>query len=186
MATYCYSYTNGSLAMRVVAPDYVAQSGEYLSSPEPATQAALETVFTGYSERVKTLQAYANQKQNGLFSKGTVWTFNVAASGAAPIPCTTALDFSGTTSILEIAAWTQLNAGNPSATLPYSNVNFSPLTLTLAEAQSLVAQAGGAKMAAYATLNAVMGAISAGIITTTAQIDNPPTPLPAWPDPGAQ
>jgi hypothetical protein len=124
---------------------------------------------------VADLLAYASAKQNLILSQ--VWTFNVGTP-QSPVNITTKLDASGALAMLKVFGWVQLNSSNSAATLSYSNVDLSGVTLSLAQASSLASQAAAIDMASYAALNAVAAATSANppTITTFAQID-----AAAWP-----
>lgn len=119
----------------------------------------------------RDLLDYASSRQNALMAG--VWSFNVAASGAPAHTVTTRLDDRGQFAMLKVQGWLQLNAANPSASLPYSNVDFSATSLTFAEADSLVEQTAAIDLRGYALLNEVAAAIQATppLITTPAQVD---------------
>ena len=53
--------------------------------------------------------------------------------------------------------------------------------LTPAQVSIIASAVAALRSSAYATWSAVVAAIAAGTITTTAQIDAPPSPIPAWP-----
>ena len=55
MPNYCYAFSNGSLSMRTVSDDYVAQPGEFLSSPDQASPATLASQFPGWNPLSKTI-----------------------------------------------------------------------------------------------------------------------------------
>jgi len=114
---------------------------------------------------------YASIAQDLTLAK--VQSFNVAASGQVAHIVTTRLDAKGQFAMLKVQGWLQLNAQNASATMPYSNVDFSAATLTIAEADSLVEQAAVLDTQSYTILNAVVAGVTANppTITTTAQID---------------
>lgn len=117
----------------------------------------------------------ANSQQDTVLAK--VWSFNVGTA-KAPVTATTRLDAAGQAGMTKLATWCLLNAGNANASEPYSNVDLSALTLTLAQAQSLVQQAGAIYSASILTLNQVAAAINASppTITSAAEIA-----AAAWP-----
>lgn len=142
------------------------------------TAAALDAVLapygisTGLSQMTPAqLLAYASNAQNAALAQ--VFSFNVAAAGATAHWVTTKLDDAGSASVIKIGVWAIMNAGAAPEPMPYSNVDFSSTTLTVAEAGSLAAQAGAVEIASYAVLNGLEAGINATPppITATAQID---------------
>ena len=134
------------------------EDGTY--SPPPVVTPTLEALLD-----------YASTRQNAILAG--VWAFNVAASGAAAHTVTTRLDDRGQFAMMKVQGWLQLNASNASASLPYSNVDFSSTVLSVAEADSLVEQAAVVDERGYTLLNQVSDAIRAAspTVTTFAQID---------------
>ena len=176
-ATYCYSYASKTgLSTRTVPTGYVAVTGEFISSPEPASEAALEAQFPGYSGNQTALTLYAQNKATRIEAGGI--TVNIAASGqpAQNVECAT-----DPLSYARISAAAAVAIANPSETV----VQVFPsgvVTLTAAQVEAIFAAISNFYVAVQATLGAVVTAIAAGTITTTAQIDAPPSPLPAWPN----
>ena len=128
---------------------------------------------------VAQLLDHANTKQNLVLAQ--IWSFAVGTS-SAPATATTRLDSAGQAAMNKLATWCLLNAGNANAAEPYSNVDYSALTLTLAQATSLVLQAGAIYSQSIAILNQVSAAIQAAAptITSFAQVD-----AASWPSPAA-
>ena len=142
-----------------VAEPTEAQIVAALAAPEPSPSPA-------------TLLAYASAAQNIALAQ--VFTFNVAAAGSPAHNVTTRLDAAGSGAVNKIATWAILNAStSPAPTMPYSDVDFTPTTLAVAEAASLAAQAGAIELDTFALLNQLQAGITATppTVTTTAQID---------------
>jgi hypothetical protein len=174
--TYCYSYSAATgLSMRMVPPGYVAASGEFLSSPEPASEATLEAQFPGYSGVGTALNLYALNKAARIEAGGI--TVNIAASGqpAQNVECAT-----DPLSYARVSAAAAVAIANPSETVMQVFPS-GVVTLTAAQVETIFAAISNFYVAVQATLGAVVTAIAAGTITTTAQIDAPPSPIAAWP-----
>ena len=137
---------------------YTAATGSFSAPAAPAPTA-------------DALKDYAGRVQDTVLAG--VFSFNVAASGQPAHIVTTKLDQAGQFAMLKVQGWLQLNASNAGASMPYSNVDFTATTLTVAEADSLVEQAAALDTQSYGLLNQVAAGITASppTITTTAQID---------------
>jgi hypothetical protein len=158
----------------VVAEGYTAAAGEFLSSPEPASEATLEAHFAGYSGIKTALNIYAQNKAAAIEAGGI--TVNIAASGPPQnVECAT-----DTLSYARLSAAAAIANANPSETVEQVFPS-GVVTLTAAQVEAIFAAISSFYVAVQATWGAVAGAIAAGTITTTAQIDTPPSPIPAWP-----
>jgi hypothetical protein len=125
------------------------------------------------------LVAYAETKQTAIAQGG--FTVNAAASGAA-------LDVSVSTQTAYVgylSSAVQLAQLMIAGTIPTANINWVQSSGTVALTPQQVIAVGVAVaalvQASFTTLGEVIAAIAAGTITTTAQIDTPPSPIPAWP-----
>lgn len=122
------------------------------------------------------LIAYANAKQATVANGGI--SVNVAASGHAPQLVKVATDVQGR---IDLAGAVQLSGLNPGQTFDWVS-NAGKTTLTGVQVQQLGLAAGAFIQAAYSVLGDVLGAINAGTITTSSQVDDPTSVnLPAWP-----
>lgn len=175
MPNYCYSFNSATgLSMRLVTPDYATAAGEFMSFPEPATTAALQTQFPGYYAGRTQLLTYAQQKLDTVSAGGL--TVNVAASGQPAENASVSTTAGGRADILGLMV--EISQGATSITWYQSSIN---LTLTPAQVNVIAAAVAALRSGAYATWSAIVNAVNAGAITTTAQIDTPPSPIPAWP-----
>ena len=174
-ATYCYSHDAATgLSQRMVGPRYVAAPGEFLSSPEPASDAALAARFPGYAGGVKTrLLAYARRKHLAIATGGL--KVNIGTS-AAPIYIEVGTDALSLSWLHLCAAQA---AGDPKA--GFTSPGAGGETLTGAQVMTIFSAVAAFVQSCLAVLRAVVAAIDAGTITTTAQVDAPPAPLPPWP-----
>ncbi|QGM46743.1 hypothetical protein [Methylocystis heyeri] len=73
-----------------------------------------------------------------------------------------------------------LASGNPGAVFTWVG-SVGGTQLTSAQILTIYGVAHAFVQNSFTTLGAVLAAIAAGAITTFAQVDNPPTPLPSWP-----
>jgi hypothetical protein len=120
------------------------------------------------------LVAYAQAKQNAI-ATGSI-KVNIGTSGA-PVYVEAAMD---ALSLAWLTGAASIAGGNSSATLTWAQ-STGPVTLTAAQTLTIYAAVQTFVQSTFAALGAVIAAINAGTITTTAQIDTPPAPLPAWP-----
>ncbi len=62
MPRYCYSLNGDSgISMRTVSDDYTPGSGEHVTSPEPASVLALDTLFPGSADALARREADAER-----------------------------------------------------------------------------------------------------------------------------
>ncbi len=161
-------------AIAGVAPNWTTADGVAFAPPAPGGPPA---PVTATPPTVAQLLAYADAKQGRVLAQ--VWSFNVGTS-AAPLPLTTKLDERGQNAMARLAAWGMRNAATVYATNPYSNVDYSPATVSAAQAVLL----GNLADAVVAKSRGVLNDLAAGItaaqptITTFAQIE-----AAAWPSP---
>ena len=121
------------------------------------------------------LITYAFKKQSTIAAGGV--SVNIASSGPPQmVECST--DPASLTLLNTAAA---VAAANPSATTPWVPSSGVPVTLTAAQVLTIAAAVDAFIQSIFATLAGVCTAINAGAITATAEIDTPPTGIPAWP-----
>lgn len=176
-ATYCYSFSNGFLSQRSVAPNYVPVTGEQLSTPEPATQDQLVAWFggSGYTSppSYENLILYAGFKQSDLAGGGV--TVNVNSSGS-PLNVLCSTDVNSKTDLNGLFLMAQINSG---LTVPWVN-GAGTITLSAAQILTMAPLVGEFLQETYAALSAITAEIVAGTITTTAEIDSY-----SWPSNGS-
>lgn len=133
--------------------------------------AALQEVLTPYG-LFADLTAYANAKQ----WKIAVGGHSVTINGAAVFFATDETSFS---LITGKAARLQLSGAPASVDWQTGPTTF----VTIAAADFIAAAANVADwmQSTWDVLKQVLAAITAGTITTMAQVDSPPSPIPAWP-----
>lgn len=118
-----------------------------------------------------TLAPYAKAKQ-AVISGGGI-SVNV---GTSTVECST-----DATSLILLQGAASIAAANPSQTFNWVPSAGTPVTLTAAQITTMFIAVSAFIQATFNTLSGVIAAIAAGTITTTAQIDTPPAPIPAWP-----
>jgi hypothetical protein len=154
----------------ILAQTHVPASA--IANSAVANSAVANSAVTAPAARsVADLLKHASDRQNRVLAG--VWSFNVAADGAEPHVVTTTLDTGGQFAMLKIKIWAGDNVGVEGAALPYSNVDFTATSLSVAEAQSLVAQTTTLDLKSYAILNDIAAGVKAvpATITTTDAID---------------
>jgi hypothetical protein len=120
------------------------------------------------------LSAYANTKQ-GLIMNGGI-SVNVGTN-AAPQNIEASTDAASL--ILLQGAYT-IAASNAAATFQWVS-NGVAVTLTAAQMIAILNAVTTFLQQTFSTLAGVLFAINAGTITTQAQVNTPPSPIPAWP-----
>ena len=118
-----------------------------------------------------TLVPYANAKQTAISGGGI--SVNV---GTSTVECSTDV-----ASLILLQGAASIAAANPSETFNWVPSTGTPVTLTAAQITTMFGAVSAFIQATFTTLSGVIAAINAGTITTTAQIDRPPSPIPAWP-----
>jgi hypothetical protein len=121
------------------------------------------------------LIAYAKAKQGKIMAGGI--SVNVG-TGGSPINVEAATD---PASIGLLQGAFTIASATPSQTFQWVPSNTAPLTLTAAQITTLFSAVSAFVQATFTTLAGVINAINAGTITTQAQVDTPPSPIPAWP-----
>jgi len=111
------------------------------------------------------LSAYASAKQSTVAAGGI--SVNVAASGA-PQMVEVASDAAG---CLNMSGAVQLASINPAQTFNWINANGSVVSLNATQILAMGVALGTFVQSTYTALGAVLAAIAAATITTTAQID---------------
>ncbi len=120
------------------------------------------------------LLAYASAKQLAI-ATGSI-TVNIGTSGA-PQSVKAAMD---ALSLAWLNGAAALASGNAAASFTWSQPT-GAVTLTSAQVLAIYAAVQTFIQSTFATLGPLLTAIAAGTIATTAQIDAPPAPIPAWP-----
>jgi hypothetical protein len=130
------------------------------------------TGFTAPAATSAQLIAYASAKQARIMDGGTL----ISIGSGASVECSTD---PASLVLLQGAAW--IAAASPSQTFSWVPSTGSPVTLTAAQITAMFAGVSAFIQSTFTTLAGVIAAITAGTITTTAQVDTPPSPIPAWP-----
>ena len=125
------------------------------------------------------LLAYAQAKQQAIAQGG--FTVNANPSGAA---LNVSVDTSPTF-LTYLSGTVQSAQLMLAGTIPTSNIDWfqdsGQIELTPQQAITVGALISQLIQQSFTTLGQIVAAINAGTITTTAQIDAPPAPIPAWP-----
>lgn len=126
------------------------------------------------------LAAYAQVKQLALRDGGI--TVNVGTA-STPDEVNVASDADGRTLVNGAVQLVGLAAQNsqPAPTFPWINDGGTQITLTGAQMMTIGYKLGAFVQATYGALGTVLEAISAGTITSFAQIDTPPASVTTWP-----
>ncbi len=150
----------------------------WFSGPQPALQnyAALADNDPRYlAWQAAALIAYAGVKQARVSSGGI--SVNVG-SGGSPLAVEASTDTASLVLLQGAASQAQSNSG---ATFSWVQKNGAPVTLTAAQVLTIFAAVTTFIQSTFTTLAAVIAAIGAGTITSTAQIDTLPAGVTPWP-----
>jgi hypothetical protein len=112
----------------------------------------------------------ANQHQTVIMGGGVS-----VEIGTQAIECST-----DPTSLVLLQGAAALASTDPSMTFNWV-ASSGPVVLTATQILTMLSGVTVFIQSTFTTLAAVVLAIQAGTITTSAQIDNPPSPVPAWP-----
>jgi hypothetical protein len=116
------------------------------------------------------LAAYARRKQAAI-AAGMI----LVQAGAQSVEAS--LD---PQSLAQLNGAAALASGNPAAVFTWVG-SVGGTQLTSAQILTIYGAVHGFVQNSFMTLGAVLAAIAAGTITTLAQVDVPPAPIPAWP-----
>jgi hypothetical protein len=154
----------------------LSYDGKTLTVPDGLITTAVNAVISDPNWKTSALKpqllAYANQKQTAIMTGGTT----VALAGGISVKCTTDPD-----SFTLLQGATTIAQGNANATFNWVPSTGTPITLTSAQMIAMFTAVSTFVQSTFTQLAAVINAINAGTITTTAQVDTPPSPIPAWP-----
>jgi hypothetical protein len=121
------------------------------------------------------LAAYANAKQNTIASGGIS-----VSVGTSTAPQSVEASTS-TANLILLQGAAALAQANSSATFQWVQSNGVAITLTATQVLTILSAVQTFLQQTFTTLAGVLAAITAGTITTQAQVDTPPSPIPAWP-----
>jgi hypothetical protein len=120
------------------------------------------------------LATYAAAKQAAIMAGGI--SVNVGGTNAEMVDAST-----DTMSLVLLQGAVSIAQAKPGATFPWVQDNGVAVTLTAAQVLVIFATVSAFLQATFAALAGVLAAISAGTITTKAQVDTPPSGVPGWP-----
>lgn len=183
MATRTALIQNGVVQSVVMAgTGYTAPAGMTAVATDTANigDAYNGTTFTPAVPEVVTpiaqqLATYASAKQAKIMTSGI--SVNVAASGQAANNIEASTDTASLVLLQGAALQAQANAA---ATFNWVS-NGAAVTLTSAQMLTILSAVTTFLQATFTTLAQVLYAVNAGTITTTAEVDTPPSPISAWP-----
>jgi hypothetical protein len=121
------------------------------------------------------LIAYAQSKQQAIAAGGV--TVNVGAVGS-PLNVEASTD---TASLIMLQGAASLAQIAPTQTFTWVQNNGATVSLTAAQVTQIFGAVATFVQSTFLALSQVVAAINAGTITTRAQVDSPPSPVPAWP-----
>ena len=155
------SFTDAQRAQLVATP-----VGDGFSVAVPDDLVAL----VGVGPTPAQLAAYAGAKHTALRDGGI--TVNIGTA-STPDEVNVASDVNGRSLVSGCVQLVGLAASNnqPAPTFPWINNGGTQLTLTAAQMMTVGYQLGAFVQATYASLGAVLAAVTAGTLTTTAAID---------------
>jgi hypothetical protein len=133
---------------------------------------SLASAISGTSTLQSGLKGYANAKQSAIMNGG----ISVTVASGVSVECSTTPAAIG---LLQGAA--TIAASSPSTTFNWVPSTGTPITLTAAQITAMFTGVSAFIQSTFTTLAGVINAINAGTITTKAQVDTPPSPIPAWP-----
>jgi hypothetical protein len=121
------------------------------------------------------LAAYAQYKQGQIMGGGI--SVNVGTSAAPQnVEASTS-----TTSLILLQGAASIAQTNSAATFQWVESTGVSVTLTAAQMLTIFSAVTTFMQATFNVLASVLAAITAGTITTKAQVDAPPSPIAAWP-----
>ncbi|SHG92411.1 DUF4376 domain-containing protein [Bradyrhizobium erythrophlei] len=147
-------------------------NGTALLIPDAYATAAQTLFAAGFAPTAAELISYANTKQSKIMGGGTL----VSVGNGVLVECST-----DPSSLVLLQGAASIAATSPTATFNWVPTNGTPITLVAAQMTAMFASVSTFLQATFTTLSQVITAINAGTITTTAQVDTPPSPIPAWP-----
>jgi hypothetical protein len=169
-------------------PDGVAPATVFSAALLASLEAATSTIVVGQTYAAGgfgpsaaapaptqvQLIAYAEQVRNRISTGGI--SVNVAAAGAPAQMVEVGTDVPG---LAFLANAVQLTTTVPGAIYDWDQNE--PVNVTGAQVLQIQAAVGLLYQACFSIKTQLRAAINSGAITTTAQIDSPPSPIPAWP-----
>jgi hypothetical protein len=148
----------------------------YSSDITAQQRATIEAVRSAHNPVRAGLIAYAAVKQKTIAGGGVSVNINIGSAGA-PVMISAATDVAGLVLLQGAAA---IAGANGAATFDWV-VGAAATKLTAAQITAIFAAVSAFIQSTFTVRFAILGAINAGTITTPAQVDAPPLPLPAWP-----
>jgi hypothetical protein len=121
------------------------------------------------------LIAYAQSKQQTIATGGI--TVNVGTVGSA-LNVEASMDIH---SLIVLQGAATLAQSAPTQTFTWVQNNGASISLTAAQVTQIFGAVAMFVQSTFTALSQVVAAINAGTITTRAQVDTPPSPVPAWP-----
>jgi hypothetical protein len=121
------------------------------------------------------LAAYAQDKQGQIMVGGI--SVNVGTSAAPQnVEASTS-----TASLVLLQGAAAMAQASSSATFQWVESTGVTVTLTAAQVLAILSAVTTFMQSTFSVLSAVLAAITAGTITTKAEVDTPPSPIAAWP-----
>ncbi len=167
------TYGSGVSVIPWASLSTLTRAGTAPAAGQPDTRPYAAPVLAGAAQ----LAAYAQFKQSMIAGGGI--SVNVAASGS-PQMVEASTD---TQSLILLQGAASIAEANSSATFQWVQSNGTAVTLTAAQITTIFTAVSTFLQATFTTLAGVLAAINASpaTITTQAQVDTPPSPIPAWP-----
>jgi len=121
------------------------------------------------------LLAYAESHRDRVAARGVA--VDLATEGQPPLVIHAATDVQG---LIALNGAVSLAALAPAHVFDWAETS-GPVQITAAQVRALGVAVGLYIQQTYTVLGALAAAIAAGTVTTRAQIETPPAPLPQWP-----
>lgn len=116
------------------------------------------------------LAHYAASKQDAIMSSG------ITVDVGSPVQVGT-----GVLGLALLQGALSLAQSDPAKVFTWVQDSGVPVSLTAAQIQTIFAAVTTYIQSSFTTLGGILQAIGSGAITTKAQVDTPPAPIPAWP-----
>jgi hypothetical protein len=176
-----FSGASGSYVPTSDATYQAWRAAGYWPTPLPDEQTLADVVMTALPNVVPSLpaalMAYAQRKQAAIARGGI--SVNV---GTAQSPNMVQASTDAESLILLQGAYTvTMTNANSNLNFNWAQSNGAAINLTAEQLITIFNAVTAFIQSTFNTLSGVLNAIRAGTITTQAQIDSPPAPIPPWP-----
>jgi hypothetical protein len=176
---YVFSSASGTYVPTTDAT-YTAWTAQGYVPTQAANEQTLLQILAGLAPDIVAqfpagLIAYAQKKQQAISAGGV--TVNVGPLGS-PLNIEASTD---PASLIMLQGAATLAQASSTQTFNWVQSNGATVTLTAAQITQIFGAVAAFIQSTFTALSQVVSAINAGTITTRAQVDTPPSPIPGWP-----